>query len=76
MHDQKKKKRPAAIESRMREFLSMFFVRELFRFGISNAGRSHNVMTDNSSFDWLEEFIYLGTTLTNHNSIQEEIKGR
>ena len=33
-------------------------------------------MTDNSSFTGVEEFKYLGTTLTNQNSIQEEIKGR
>ena len=41
-----------------------------------NAGRSHSIKTDNSSFQWLEEFKYLGTTLTNQNSIQEEIKSR
>ena len=32
--------------------------------------------TDNSSFERVEEFKYLGTTLTNKNSIQEEIKSR
>ena len=31
---------------------------------------------DNSTFEWLEEFKYLGTTLTNKNSIGEEIKSR
>ena len=31
---------------------------------------------DNSSFERVEEFKYLGTTITNHNSIQEEIKSR
>ena len=31
---------------------------------------------DNSSIEWVEEFKYLGTTLTNQNSIQEEIKNR
>jgi hypothetical protein len=31
---------------------------------------------DNSSFEMVEEFKYLETTLTNQNSIQEGIKGR
>ena len=41
-----------------------------------NAGRSHSMKSDNSSFERVEEFKYLGTTLTNQNSIQEEIKSR
>ena len=41
-----------------------------------DAGRSHSVKTDNSSFERLEEFRYLGTALTNQNSIKEEIKCR
>jgi len=41
-----------------------------------NAGRIHSVKTDNCSIEWVEEFKYLGTTLTNQNSIQEEIKSR
>jgi len=41
-----------------------------------NAGRIHSVRTDNSTFDREEEFKYLGTTLTNQNSIAEEIKSR
>jgi hypothetical protein len=36
-----------------------------------NAGRSHNIETDNSS-----ESKYLGTTITNQYSIKEEIKSR
>jgi len=39
-----------------------------------NAGRSQNIRIDNNSFEMVEEFKYLGTTLTNQNSIQEEIK--
>ena len=39
-----------------------------------NVGRSHNINTDNSSFERVEEFKYLGPTLTNQNSVQEEIK--
>ena len=38
------------------------------------AGRSQNMRTDNGSFERVEGFKYLGTTLTNQNSIQEEIK--
>ena len=41
-----------------------------------NAGRIHSMKTDNSSFERVEEFRYLGTTLTCQNSIQEEIKSR
>ena len=41
-----------------------------------NAGRSHSIKTDNSSFERVEELKYLGTTVTNQNSIQEEIKSR
>jgi len=31
---------------------------------------------DNSSFERMEELKYLGKTITNQNSIQEEIKSR
>ena len=41
-----------------------------------NAGRSQGINIDNSSFERMEEFIHLGTTLTHQNSIQEEIKNR
>jgi len=41
-----------------------------------NAGWSHNIKIDNSSFERVEEFKYSGTALTNQNSIQEEIKSR
>jgi hypothetical protein len=40
------------------------------------AGHNHNIKIDNKSFERAEEFIYLGTTLTNRNSIHEEIKSR
>ena len=41
-----------------------------------NVGQIHSVRTDNSTFERVEEFKYLGTTLTNQNSIAEEIKSR
>jgi len=41
-----------------------------------DAGRSHNMTTDNRSFEKVEEFKYFGTTLNSKNSIQEEIKSR
>jgi len=41
-----------------------------------NAGRNHSVRIDNSTFEKVEELKYFGTTLTNQNSISEEIKSR
>ena len=41
-----------------------------------NAGRIHSMKMDNGSIERVEEFKYLGTTLTIKNSIQEEIKSR
>jgi len=41
-----------------------------------NAGLIHSVRIDNTTFERMEEFKYLGTTLTNQNSIAEEIKSR
>ena len=41
-----------------------------------NSRRSHNIRTDNSSFEMVEQFRYLGTNLTNQNSIQEGNKCR
>ena len=40
------------------------------------AGLSHTMKGDNSSTERVEEFRYLGMTLTDQNSIQEEIKNR
>ena len=42
--------------------------------GDQNAGRNHSIKIDNSSLARVEEFKHFGTTLTNQNSIQEEIK--
>ena len=41
-----------------------------------DAGRIHSMKKDNSPIENVEEFKYLGTTLTNQTSIQEEIKFR
>jgi hypothetical protein len=41
-----------------------------------NAGRDVSVKIDNSSIERVEEFKYLGTTLTDQNSVQKEIMSR
>jgi len=41
-----------------------------------NAGRNRSVRIDNSIFERVEGFKYLGTTFTNQNCIAEEIKSR
>jgi len=41
-----------------------------------NARRVHSVKIGNSTFERVEDFKYLGTTLTNQNSIAEEIESR
>jgi len=41
-----------------------------------NARQSHNIKNDNRSFERVEEFKYLGTALTNQNSIRKEMKSR
>jgi len=41
-----------------------------------NAERNHSIKISNSIFEVVEEFKYLGETLTNQNSVQKEIKSR
>jgi hypothetical protein len=41
-----------------------------------NAEQNHNIKTDNKSFERVEHFKYLGTTLRDRNSIQEKMKSR
>jgi hypothetical protein len=40
-----------------------------------NAGQSHNIKRANRSFENVAQFKYLGTTVTNQNLVEEEIKG-
>ena len=42
--------------------------------GDQNAGRNNNIKVHNKCSEMVEYFKYLGTTLTNQNSIHEEIK--
>jgi predicted transcriptional regulator len=48
----------------------------MIKSGDQNAGRSHSIKTYSSSFERVEDIKYLGSKLTNQNSIQEEIKNR
>jgi len=41
-----------------------------------NAGGSHRLKNDNSSFERVEQFGYLGMTLTNQISIRVEITSK
>jgi hypothetical protein len=41
-----------------------------------NSGQNQNMRIANESFEKVAKFKYLGTTLTNHNAIRDEIKSR
>jgi ribosomal protein S2 len=41
-----------------------------------NVGKNHDIKIANRCFENVVQFRYLGTTITNHNLIQEEIKRR
>ena len=42
--------------------------------GDQNAGQKYNKKTDHSSYEKVEGFKYVGTTILNQNFIHEEIK--
>ena len=44
--------------------------------GDQNARQSHYTKSDNSSFERVEEFEYLGTALTNQNSIRKKLRAQ
>jgi D-Tyr-tRNAtyr deacylase len=50
--------------------------KNMVMFQDQQAGKNHNINTGNKSFQWVEQFTYLRTTMKNHNSIHEEIKSR
>jgi len=41
-----------------------------------HAGQNHNINSGNELFERVEQFRYLGTSLTDQNSLHEEIKTR
>jgi ribosomal protein S2 len=48
----------------------------MFLFRHQNAGQNHGINVANRCFENVAQFRYLGTTVTNQNLIQEEIKRR
>ena len=73
----RRNKKPAKILHRSRPlYLSTVYRVLTYWSRDQNAGRIQSVRIDNSTFERVEEFKYLGTTLTNQNSIVEEIKSR
>ena len=41
-----------------------------------HAGQNHDIKIDNKTFEMVEQFIYMETTLTNQSSIHKEIMSR
>jgi ribosomal protein S2 len=48
----------------------------MFLYRYQNAGQNYDIKIANRYFENVVEFRYLGTTITNQNLIQEEIKRR
>src|SRR5215510_7017024 len=61
---------------RCRPYIDISRLRFMVMSREGNAGRGHSVKIDNSAIERVEELKYLGVTLTDQNSIQEEIKSR
>ena len=61
---------------RIRQRKRAFFMYSECWVPVKGAGRSHSMKNPNTSIESVEDFKYLGTALTNQNSIQEEIKSR
>jgi hypothetical protein len=49
---------------------------EVITMSRKKAGQNHSIKIANRSFEGLAKIIHLGTTLTDQNCMQEEIKGR
>ena len=49
-------------------------IKYMFMSPEQTAGLSHTMKVDNSSIERVEEFKYLGTTLTNQNTIQKKLR--
>jgi hypothetical protein len=60
----------------MAEVLTMCLSTYMVMSRDQNAGQNGYIQIGNESFETVEKFKYLGTTLTNQNSIHEEIKNR
>jgi hypothetical protein len=41
-----------------------------------HAGQNHNIRTGNKSFETVDQFRYLGATVSNQGSLRKEIKSR
>jgi UDP-galactopyranose mutase len=67
------KKKTASDMSHARRQMARLEMSDKFR---SSYFSQHVVRIDNSTFERVEEFKYLGTTLTNQNSILEETMSR
>ena len=51
-------------------------IKNMFMSREQNAGRNHSIKIDSCSFERVEDFKYLGKTVMNQNSFQEETKSR